>query len=135
SFTFAHDTAAGTLTLTSANLGEPMVYHRISGSASAKKEKDDDKKGEKPSDKALSAKVLHGRWSTPTPNGTLDLDLRADKSFTMAAMHGAWVIKGDRLSLKRSPKEVIEYRARMEGEKLLLSGGDLDEEVAFSRVE
>jgi hypothetical protein len=128
-FTFAHDPEKATLTLSSPNLGEPMVYRRVSSASTAKKEKPSDA-GEE-----LSSKALLGRWSTATPNGLLVLDLRPDKSFSMGAMRGEWTVKGGRLILRKSPKEAIEYRARLDGGRLLLSGGDLDEEVAFGRAD
>ncbi len=132
SFSFVHDAGAGTLTLSSANLGEPMVYRRISGAASAKK---DDSADKTETSEKLSAKALLGRWSTSTPSGPLVLDLRYDGGFTMGTMQGTWSVRGDHLVLKRSATESIDYRARIDGGRLCLSGGDLDEEVAFRRYE
>jgi hypothetical protein len=132
SFSFVHDAGAGTLTLSSANLGEPMVYRRISGATTAQKEKSTDKTE---TSEKLSAKALLGRWSTSTPSGPLVLDLRHDRGFTMGSMQGTWSVTGEHLVLKHGASESIDYRVRLDGGRLFLSGGDLDEEVGFGRYE
>lgn len=121
SFTFVFDGVDGTLTLSSANLGSPMIYRRA-GKASAAKTAAPSQDGS-----------LTGRWITPTANGALVLDLRADKSFTMGQSSGQWSSSATKLTLHRASSESVTYSYKREGDKLALSGGDLDVEVVFSR--
>jgi hypothetical protein len=117
SFTFAYDAGEGTLTLSSPNLGEPMLYRRV-GASSAK---------------ASPTGDLTGRWITPTASGPLVLDLRRDKSFVMGSSTGQWSVSGDRLTLIRNGADMLRYTFRLNGDRLALSGGDLEVEVVFSR--
>src|SRR5687768_12722025 len=64
SFTFVHDPAAGTLILSSPNLGTPMTYRRTSG-AGAKTPAPQRAK----SASSDASDELIGRWTTSTPSG------------------------------------------------------------------
>jgi hypothetical protein len=119
SFTFVLDGIAGTLTLSSPNLGSPMTYRR-GGNAPARTSGDD-------------AKDLAGKWITPTANGPLVLELRKDKSFTMGSSSGQWAAGANRLTLIKGGAETVSYIFRREGDRLALSGGDLEVEVVFTR--
>jgi hypothetical protein len=120
SFTFVFDGLVGSLTLSSPNLGAPMVYRRAGPGAS--------KNSESSQDGSLS-----GKWITPTPNGPLILDLRSDRSFSMGASSGQWTSASNRLTLIKSGSESVAYTFKRDGDRLVLSGGDLDVEVVFTR--
>lgn len=119
SFTFAHDAVGGTLTLSSPNLETPMVYRK--GGATTQ------------SSKKEGSKAIVGRWITPTPNGPLVMDLRADGNFTMGAKSGQWSHSGERLTLIRTGSPGVTYTCALNGDRLALTGGDLEVEVVFSR--
>jgi hypothetical protein len=120
SFNFLFDGVAGTLTLSSENLGTPMVYRRA-GPGSGKSKKSDENT------------ALTGRWITPTANGPLVLELRADKTFSMGSSSGQWSSASNRLTLIKSGSQSVTYTFTREGDRLALSGGDLEVEVVFSR--
>lgn len=146
SFTFALAAAQDTLTLSSANLGEPMVYRRAGSHRTADHRAERSSAGESADGSGSSgaggggasiadAAALIGAWVTPTPKGPLKLDLRGDQSFTMGPMAGRWSASDGRLRLtQEGGGRTIEYAARLERERLHLSGGDLDDEVVFSRA-
>jgi hypothetical protein len=140
SFTFIHDPEQRTLTLSSENLGKPMVYRRSGRASSAKKVKttpatEEQKRSTEQAEKINLAQLtlLVGRWTTPTQNGALVLDLRADGAYSMGSMKGRWSATPEQLTLAKNATERIEYKFRFDASRLMLSGGDLDEEVAFSR--
>ncbi|MCK6552920.1 hypothetical protein L6R52_44260, partial [Myxococcota bacterium] len=131
SFTFTHDDVAGTLTLASANLGDPMVYRRIKGGAPTPPPRTEPKKSAPGLPPAIAELVA--RWTTPTPSGPLVMELRGDRTFTMGKMVGQWDATLDRLTLTRGGEELVSYRYRWSGDQLALTGGDLEEEVVFQR--
>jgi hypothetical protein len=135
SFTFIHDPEQGTLTLSSDNLPKPMTYRRTGKASPPPAKEKPAKRPTEPPEKINLAQLtlLVGRWTTPTPNGALVLELRADGSFSMGTMKGRWSATSDELQLIGGSSQRIQYKFRFDASRLLLSGGDLEEEVAFSR--
>lgn len=121
SFTFVFDGVAGTLTLSSDNLGTPMIYRRAPAGSS------------KPSKDPSQDGALAGKWITPTANGPLIMELRANRTFSMGASNGQWTNTAKTLTLIKSGSESVTYNFQRDGDRLALSGGDLEVEVVFSR--
>jgi hypothetical protein len=119
SFTFAHDAVNQVLTLSSPNLETPMVYRKGAATAQGSKKE--------------GSKALVGRWITPTPNGALVLELRADGTFSMGTKSGQWSHASQKLTLMKTGAAAVTYACKQTGDRLALSGGDLEVEVVFTR--
>lgn len=124
SFTFQHDAAAGTLTLSSPNLDGPMTYRRLGAGQG----------GKASTTRADSEGRLTGTWSTGGKKGTVTLQLSADRSFSLGPHQGQWSASGDTLKLDRGGGDLITYRFKLKQGTLVLSGGDLDDPVRFERT-
>lgn len=78
-----------------------------------------------------------GRWAHTASGGTLVVVMTADGTYEMRQPEqtttGRW--RGDRAGFTLVPEggEALRYRARRDGEDLVVSGGDLPTEVRFRR--
>jgi hypothetical protein len=63
----------------------------------------------------------------------VSLDLRRNGDFTMGEFQGRWTYERGQLRLERSASEVVTYDAKLEGDRLILAGADLDRPIALRR--
>ncbi len=117
--TFSYILADDILTLSSNNLEEPIVYRRQSGSKPA------------PKAQVLTDTALLGRWANKKAG--VELALAGNHQFELGEFRGRWVLLGDKLQLERSKTEVITYQMALQGDRLTLSGGDLDDPLRLRR--
>jgi hypothetical protein len=108
-----------TLTLRSPNLGSPMTYRRV------------DAQGKAPSHHRREELV--GAWETVGTRETVSLELRKSGKFTMGEFSGKWRYERGQLHLERSKSEAITYEVKLEGDRLILAGADLDRPIALRR--
>lgn len=78
--------------------------------------------------------ALTGRWRATIPGGTLELALDPTGRFSLESHRGQWVLRDGLLSLTTDEGEVIAYAAEIEGERLALSGGDLEEPLWLHKI-
>ena len=83
---------------------------------------------------AASSSPLVGLWRATIPGGTLELKLESAGRFTLEGHRGRWVHESGLLSLTTDSGEVITYAAEVEGERLSLSGGDLEETLWLQKI-
>jgi hypothetical protein len=114
SFTFS--LGDKTLTLRSPNLGAPMTYRRVESQV----------RHHKPEE-------LVGAWETVGTSQSVALELRKSGKFTMGEFSGKWRYERGQLHLERSKSEVITYDVKLEGDRLILAGADLDRPIALRR--
>lgn len=107
-FTFVLDGDA--LSLSTESLPEPAVYARV------------------PADDGS----LGGVWRTQS--GSTTLKLEAAGRFEMGPLSGRWDASEDRLVLRGERGEEVTYRYGVEGDRLTLSGGDLESPLTLARV-
>ncbi len=113
---FTYVLAARTLTLRSPNLPTPMTYRRVEEGA-----------------KHRTATDLVGAWKTVGTPRAVSLELKNTGRFVMGEFEGKWRYEDGRLHLERSPSEVITYDAKLDGDRLILAGADLDRPIALKR--
>lgn len=111
--TFRYQLDGEVLVLTAPALTQPMRYRRQAPPRSASPA---------------------GAWRTAGPDGELRLTLHPDGHFELAGQTGQWMVETPWLRLRRSDTEVVSYHFTLSDQTLRLSGGDLDDEVAFTRV-
>jgi hypothetical protein len=116
--TFRYELRDEQLYLHSERLKAPAVYRR----------------GSPPASSANVQSPLAGRWRATIPGGTLELLLEGSGRFTLEDHRGRWVYDSGLLSLTTDAGEVIAYAAEMEGERLSLSGGDLEEPLWLQKI-
>lgn len=78
--------------------------------------------------------ALVGRWRAAIPGGTLELALLDSGRFALDARSGRWVHRDGLLSLTTDQGEVVAYGVEIEGERLSLSGGDLEEPLWLHKI-
>lgn len=77
---------------------------------------------------------LAGTWRWASGDGALRLVLLPDGRFRLKDWRGTWRASGDHLLLQEDGGARIEYRYRWVGERLRLSGADLDVATHWQRV-
>jgi hypothetical protein len=87
------------------------------------------------SSSAARADELTGEWIHSDAQGEIKLSLKADGSFELATSTGKWTSEPGKLILvSSSGDETLVYTAKVEGDKLALSGGDLgDVPIVWTR--
>ena len=118
---FAIEIDGARLVLTSPELGAPAVYRRAGTTAAA------------PGRRAGSATIA-GRWETRSGVKPVVLDLGGDGRFSMGGLTGTWEAAPGRLTMRGGPGQSVTYRYTVDGTKLTLSGGDLDDPVDFQKI-
>jgi hypothetical protein len=63
----------------------------------------------------------------------VSLQLNKSGSFAMGEFRGRWRYEKGMLHLERSASEVVTYDAKLEGDRLILAGADLDRPIALRR--
>jgi hypothetical protein len=118
-----------TLTLSSPNLGEDLVFRR-SGAAIV----DDDAPRPKRAG-PVTREELIGSWRVIDQAATepLKLILASSGSVQFGGLSGRWRFSTGRLTIASTAGQTITYAASMTDERLILSGGDLDKEVVLER--
>jgi hypothetical protein len=118
-----------TLTLSSPNLGEDMVFRR-SGAAVAL---DDDKAVARTG--PLAREELIGAWKVIDQAATepLRMVLAASGSVSFGELSGRWRFATGRLTITSTAGETITYAASIDDGLLVLSGGDLERPLKLER--
>jgi hypothetical protein len=101
------------LELTSPKLPKPIVYRRA------------------PKATPRTAGDVVGSWQAMGADARLDLE--ANGRFRMGDVEGTWSLAEGRLRLEKSPSEVITYDVERTGDRLILSGADLDRPATFQK--
>ncbi|MHC5054122.1 MAG: mechanosensitive ion channel family protein [Planctomycetota bacterium] len=76
---------------------------------------------------------LVGEWTARVGSRDVALVLSGDGRYALGGARGAYALKGDALALTPEGGEALEYAFRLDGDALVLSGGDLRGEVRFTR--
>jgi hypothetical protein len=113
---FSFTVAEKTLTLRSPNLPAPMTYRRVQEKTAHHTSAD-----------------IAGAWETVGTKQPVSLDLRRNGDFTMGEFQGRWTYEKGQLRLERTSSEVVTYDAKLEGDRLILAGADLDRPIALRR--
>jgi hypothetical protein len=132
---YRYDVSPKTLTLTSPNLGDkPQVFQR-----SGEQKFVDDKVvvavGE---GQELTREQLIGTWRTLDERGDVDKDgivlqLAASGSVSFGPLSGRWRFQTGRLTVTSTSNVTITYAAGINQGDLVLSGGDLDNELTLQK--
>ncbi len=77
---------------------------------------------------------LEGNWEAKTDDGIRNIMVRGDSSAQFGDQVARWRVVGDSLWLTLGDGVWQVYGMKLEGEKLTLSGGDLEKPVALRRV-
>jgi hypothetical protein len=118
-----------TLTLSSPNLGEDLVFRRSTTKRAAKEAPKVRPPG------PLTREELIGSWRVIDQAATEPLKLQLAPSGTVAfgPLSGSWRFSTGRLTITSTAGATITYAASMTDGKLVLSGGDLDQDATFER--
>lgn len=82
---------------------------------------------------AQSAPAIAGRWQADTPDGPQDVIVRADSSASFGEEIVRWRWHDEKLYIAFGD-EWVGYDLELRGDRLTLSGGDLEEPVQLRRV-
>jgi hypothetical protein len=121
-----------TLTLSSPNLGDDLVFRR-SGTKKAKDPTTTTTKARPPG--PLTREELIGGWKVidQASTETLRLQLAPSGSVSFGPLSGSWRYSTGRLTIVSTAGSTITYAASLTDGKLVLSGGDLDKELQLER--
>lgn len=127
--TYRYRVDGNLLVLTSPNLEGPSEYRR-SGSARFQPEKERPKKA-----KRLSSDDLIGRWRVLDGAGTepLVLQLAPSGAVSFGPLSGRWRFRRGRLTIQSTAGTSVTYHASLDGDRLVLGGGDLEKELRLVR--
>ena len=122
--------SGSTLTLSSPNLGDDMVFRR-SGAAAVV-----DEATPKTRTGPLSREELIGSWKVIDQAATdpLKMVLAASGSVAFGDLSGRWRFATGRLTITSTAGATITYSASLDDEHLVLSGGDLDKPLTLERT-
>ena len=123
-----------TLTLSSPNLGDDLLFRRASTPRRTVPLSTAEKTPE-PRDAALTKEELYGTWTVvaPADGDPLKLQLAATGSVSFGGLSGRWRYSTGRLTIQSTAGETMTYAASMTKGQLVLSSGDLDKELTLSR--
>jgi hypothetical protein len=76
---------------------------------------------------------ISGTWRADTPDGPTEVVVRPDSSASMGDEIVRWRIVGDSLHLAIGEEWMV-YGFKLSGNRLTLSGGDLEDPVELERV-
>jgi small-conductance mechanosensitive channel len=76
---------------------------------------------------------LVGEWTARVGSRDVSLDLSGRGRYALGGAEGAYAVEGDALTLPPEGGAAAGYRFRLDGDALVLSGGDLRGEVKFVR--
>lgn len=76
---------------------------------------------------------LSGTWRVETPDGPQEVVIRADSSASFGEDIVRWRLEPDSLHLALGDEWMV-YAVKVEGNKMTLSGGDLEEPMDLERV-
>ena len=80
----------------------------------------------------LFANALFGRWNNDIGIGNIHLSLRPDYRFRLSRVVGTFRVHGNSIVLRTQGGQAT-YQFRFDGKLLVLSGGDLRQEIRFTR--
>ena len=83
---------------------------------------------------AAQALRLEGKWQARTSEAIHHIMVRDDSSAQFGAQVARWRVVGDSLWLTIGDGVWMVYGMRIQGDRLTLSGGDLEEAVTLRRV-
>lgn len=117
------------LTLQSSNLAEPVRYQR---SSSQRFEADGEKKQRV---QRIQTKDLIGEWSAlDSPSvDPLVLHLAASGSVSFGPLAGRWRFRRGLLTIRSVSGTSVTYTASLQGDLLILGGGDLEQDLRLRR--
>lgn len=123
-----------TLTLSSPNLGDDLLFRRAS-TPRRTVPLSTAEKTPKSSDAALTKEQLYGTWTVvdPSDGDPLKLQLAATGSVAFGGLSGRWRYSTGRITIQSTAGETMTYAASMTRGRLVLSSGDLDKELTLSR--
>jgi hypothetical protein len=121
--------SGATLTLSSPNLGEDMVFRRSGAAAVVDDEKPKARSG------PLAREELIGTWKVIDQAATepLKMVLAASGSVAFGDLSGRWRFSTGRLTITSTAGSTITYSASIDDDHLVLSGGDLDKPLTLER--
>ena len=128
--TFRYQVQDRTLSLFNSNLSEPQIFKRVALLAT--------KKPSIPTTKAKTIKrmQLYGKWRVVDQALSEPLTLFLSPTGTMAfgPMHGRWKYEHFRLTLTSVNGTERVYHLSLDGTRMRMSGGDLEDEIILVRA-
>ena len=83
---------------------------------------------------AQKARVqLGGTWKAQTPDGPRSVTIRADSSASYGDETVRWRLQGDSIHIAFGDEWTV-YGFKLKGDRLTLSGGDLEEPITLKRT-
>jgi len=76
---------------------------------------------------------LAGTWRASTPDGPQSIVIRGDSSASWGAETVRWRLVGDSIFIAFGDEWMV-YRLDVRGDKMTVSGGDLEEPIALKRI-
>jgi hypothetical protein len=76
--------------------------------------------------------ALGGTWKAETPDGPRSVIIRADSSASYGDETVRWRMAGDSIHIAFGDEWMV-YRFQLKGNRLTLSGGDLEEPITLKR--
>ena len=76
---------------------------------------------------------LSGTWRVETPDGPQDIVIRSDSSASFGEDIVRWRLEPDSIHIALGDEWMV-YAVRVQGNKMTLSGGDLEEPMNLERV-
>lgn len=89
--------------------------------------------GQATAQKAPAADPLHGTWEAKTKDGVHTVVIRSDSSASYGDETVRWRIQKDIIWLALGG-EWVDYRMKLKGKSLTLSGGDLTEPITLQKI-